>query len=102
MVSDPETAAIRAAVTAPVLGDARAVRGAGTLAARLDGFGRVAGPDVAIVAGPSMVRMYAVFDVDPASHDLSVRVMDESGRMVRMIPPDSIRQMLAAMARYRR
>lgn len=102
MASDPETAAIRAAVTAPVLGERQMARGSTALAARLDGFGRAAGPDVAIVAGPSMVRMYAVFDVDPTSRDLSVRVMDESGRLVRMIPPESIAQMLAAMARYRR
>lgn len=102
MASDPETAAIRAAVTAPVYGENLPARSSTALASRLDGFGRAAGPDVAILAGPTLVRMYAVFDVDPTSRDLSVRVMDDSGRLVRLIPPESVSQMLAAMARYRR
>ncbi len=100
MSSDPESASIRAAVTAPVLGEMRYPAMVG--ASRLDGFARAAGPDVAVVVGAMIVRMYAVFDVDPQSRNLSVRVVDEAGRLVRMIPSDSVSKMLNEMARYRR
>jgi hypothetical protein len=68
---------------------------------RLDAFGRQAGPDVAIATGPVIVRVYAVFEIDPGSQRLRVRVVDDRGHLVRMIPPASVNEMIVTMAKYR-
>ena len=39
--------------------------------------------------------------VDPSTKEMIVSVVDEAGRLVRMIPPDSVAKMIAAMAAYR-
>jgi len=68
---------------------------------RLDDFARRAGPDVALGSGPGIVRVYAIFAVDPETKQLRVRVVDDSGRLIRMIPPESVAEMIAAMNGYR-
>ena len=66
----------------------------------LDAFARQAGPDVAIGSGPAIVRVYAIFAVDPQTNRVRVRVVDDTGRLIRMIPPESVAEMLAAMSGY--
>ena len=67
----------------------------------LDAFAKRAGPDVAVSADAGMIRVHAVFQMDPSTKEMSVSVVDEAGRLVRMIPPDSVAKMIAAMAAYR-
>jgi hypothetical protein len=69
---------------------------------RLDEFARHAGPDVAISSGARAVKVYAIFAVDPDTNRVLVRVVDEAGRLIRMIPPKSVKEMIAAMNRYHR
>ncbi len=69
--------------------------------AHLDDFARRAGPDVAYEKAGVQAQVYAVFNVDPNTHELRISVVDASGRLVRMIPPESVGEMLAAMANYR-
>lgn len=64
----------------------------------VDAFGKLAGPDVTIGLGSSELRVYAVFDVDPETKKVRVKVVDDTGRLIRMIPPESVAAMLAAMA----
>jgi hypothetical protein len=66
----------------------------------LDGFSRAAGPDVAIQTNAGLVRFYAVFEVDPGTQEVRVRVISEAGQLIRIIPPASVREMLAAMGGY--
>lgn len=66
-----------------------------------DAFGRMAGADAAVDAHLSgFVRVYAIFSIDPATNELQVRVVDETGRLIRTIPPETVAAMLAAMAAY--
>ena len=67
----------------------------------LDAFAKRGGPDVAVSTTAGMVRVHAVFQVDPTTREMTVSVVDEAGKLVRMIPPDSVAQMIAAMAAYR-
>jgi hypothetical protein len=67
----------------------------------LDAFARRGGPDVAVKTDDGLVRAHAVFSIDPTTHEMSVSVVDEAGRLIRMIPPDSVAKMIAAMATYR-
>jgi hypothetical protein len=57
-------------------------------------------PDAEILIGEGLVRVHAMFQVDPATKEVHVSVVDDRGRLIRMIPPDSVAQMLAAMASY--
>jgi hypothetical protein len=59
-------------------------------------------PDVEIAVNKAMVRVFAVFQVDPETHEMHVSVVDDEGRLVRLIPPDSVAQMISAMAAYAR
>jgi uncharacterized protein YigE (DUF2233 family) len=63
----------------------------------LDAFARHAGPDVSYGAA----ARYAVFSVDPETHEVRIAIVDEAGRLVRSIPADSVRLMLDSMQRYR-
>jgi hypothetical protein len=63
----------------------------------MDTFNKLAGPDVAISRGSSVVRAYAVFEVDPATHKVRVKVVDDTGRLIRLIPSESVAAMLATM-----
>jgi hypothetical protein len=60
------------------------------------------GPDVEIAVNDAMLRVFAVFQVDPVTHEMHVSVVDEAGRLVRLIPPDSVAQMINEMAAYSR
>lgn len=66
----------------------------------LDDFARRAGPDVAFDSGAQVVRVFAIFIVDPETNRIRVRVMDDAGRLIRMIPPETVGEMIAAMAGY--
>ena len=57
-------------------------------------------PDVEILIGAALVRVHAMFQVDPTTREVRVSVVDDRGRLIRMIPPDSVAQMLAAMTSY--
>jgi len=57
-------------------------------------------PDAEIAIGDTLVRVHAMFQVDPTTKEVHVSVVDDRGRLIRMIPPDSVAQMLAAMASY--
>ncbi len=68
---------------------------------RLDEFSKEAGPDVKIDTPGGPVAMFAVFSVDPDTEEVRVAVVDESGRLVRLIPADSVAEMVNTMAAYR-
>lgn len=70
------------------------------LGSALDAFGRAAGPDAAVDGGDGFVRVYAIFSFDPSTNEVRVRVVDETGRLIRTIPPESVAAMIAAMAAY--
>jgi hypothetical protein len=57
-------------------------------------------PDVEIAIADTMVRVHALFHVDPKTNTVHVSVVDEHGKVVRLIPPESVSEMLAAMAAY--
>jgi FlaG protein len=57
-------------------------------------------PDVEIAIADTMVRVHAMFHVDPKTNTVHVSVVDEHGKVVRLIPPESVSEMLAAMAAY--
>ncbi|HEX8941047.1 MAG TPA: hypothetical protein VF763_12875 [Candidatus Limnocylindrales bacterium] len=67
-----------------------------------DPFARRAGPDVSIRTEDGVVWRQAIFSVDPATHQLQVAIVDQSGRLLRTIPAESIARMLSAMAAYGR
>ena len=56
--------------------------------------------DVEISIANIMVRQHTMFHVDPETNRLQVSVVDDSGKLVRLIPPDSVAQMLQAMSAY--
>ncbi len=59
-------------------------------------------PDVEIAFDKGMVRVFAVFQVDPQTNEMQVSVVDDEGRLIRLIPPDSVAEMISAMAAYSR
>ena len=59
-------------------------------------------PDAEIAIANSLVRVHAMFQVDPKTKEVQVSVVDDRGRLIRIIPPDSVAQMIAAMASYAR
>ncbi len=72
-----------------------------TTPAQRDRFARRAGPDVSFKGPEGLTEVYAVFSVDPDSKQLRVAVVDAEGRLLRMIPPTSVSQMVETMGRYR-
>ena len=57
-------------------------------------------PDAEIAIDGTLVRVHAMFHVDPKTNRVQVSVVDDRGRLIRMIPPESVAQMLEAMAAY--
>ena len=57
-------------------------------------------PDAEIAIANTFVRVHAMFHVDPHTKKVHVSVVDEHGKVVRLIPPESVSEMLAAMAAY--
>lgn len=66
-----------------------------------DGFHKQAGPDVRVNGSAGPVAMFAVFTVNPETDEVQVAVFDDRG-LVRVIPPDSVFQMVTMMRSYRR
>ncbi|MBA3876286.1 MAG: hypothetical protein C0498_05005 [Anaerolinea sp.] len=65
-----------------------------------DAFLKQAGPDVRVNGPAGPLALFAVFTVDPETDEVQVAVFDERG-LVRLIPPDSVSEMIAAMRAYR-
>ena len=65
-----------------------------------DAFARVAGADAALDLELGFVRVYAIFTFEPGTNEVRVRVVDETGRLIRTIPPESVAAMIAAMRAY--
>ena len=65
-----------------------------------DSFARQAGPDVVMSVGGADVRVYTHFSVDPETHEVQVAIVDQAGRLLRMIPPKGVAQMIEAMNAY--
>jgi hypothetical protein len=66
-----------------------------------DRFSKRAGPDVSYKGPEGMTQAYAVFQIDPSSKKLQVTVVDGEGRVLRVIPPRSVTQMIESMNSYR-
>jgi len=66
-----------------------------------DRFAKRAGPDVSFKGPEGVTNAYAVFQIDPTSKQLQVTVVDGDGRVLRVIPPRSVSQMIESMSRYR-
>jgi hypothetical protein len=67
-----------------------------------DAFALAAGPDVRTDGPTGPVAVYAVFSVDAETNEVHVAVIDELGRLVRMIPAKSVSDMIRMMASYAR
>lgn len=67
----------------------------------LDEFAKQSGPDAEVKTASGMVSVHAVFQLDAKTRELSVAIVDADGALIRMIPPDSVARMIAAMATYR-
>jgi hypothetical protein len=77
------------------------VAGPGSVIVALDRFARQAGPDVSMKTQDGLVRVHAVFQMDPSTRELTVSVVEEGGRLIRRIPTESVARMIAAMATSR-
>jgi hypothetical protein len=75
------------------------------------GVAMPSGPAVSVAPSPAppsaersssygLSRYYAVFDLDPLTHEVSLTVVDESGQVLRTIPPSTVSEMLASLRRY--
>jgi hypothetical protein len=67
----------------------------------LDEFAKQGGPDVSVKTASGVVSVHAVFQLDAKTRHVSVAIVNEEGQLVRMIPPESVSRMIAAMAMYR-
>ncbi len=65
-----------------------------------DVLGRRPEPDVAYRSEDGFVRVYAIFSVDPETHEVHISVVDETGRLIRTIPPESVGEMVRSMGAY--
>jgi hypothetical protein len=77
------------------------VRNDGAVTVPLDAFAKRSGPDVKIKTEQGNVSLHAVYQQDPVTKEMTVSLVDESGRLIRMIPPDSVAKMISAMTAYR-
>jgi hypothetical protein len=73
----------------------------GSVAVSLDNFAKRSGPDASIQTAAGVVSVHAVFQLDAKTRELSVMIVGEDGQLIRMIPPESVARMIAAMAAYR-
>jgi len=85
-------------VASRIAGPVRPLRVPGT--GRTDEFSQQAGPDVRVDSPSGPVAMFAVFTVDPETDEVRVAVIDEQGRLVRLIPADSVSEMVSTMRSY--
>ena len=73
----------------------------GSVVVPLDSFAKRGGPDVAVQTDKGLVRVHAIFQVDPTTRQLTVSMIDKASQVIRMIPSDSVSRMIAAMSTYR-
>jgi uncharacterized FlaG/YvyC family protein len=73
----------------------------GSVTVPLDQFAKQSGPDAAVQTAAGVVSVHAVFQLDAKTRELSVAIVSEDGQLIRMIPPESVARMIAAMATYR-
>jgi FlaG protein len=57
-------------------------------------------PDVEIALADTLIRVHTLFRVDPTTNEVKVTVVDDEGQVVRMIPAESVAEMIAAMDSY--
>jgi redox-sensitive bicupin YhaK (pirin superfamily) len=95
---DPEFHVLGSGGTAGATGVAQQP---GTVTIPLDQFAKQSGPDASVQTAGGVVSVHAVFQLDAKTRELSVAIVNEDGQLVRMIPPDSVARMIAAMATYR-
>ena len=81
----------------PGVGAPAAIPVQGTRAQDVDPFAAKAGPDISYRS----TEVYAVFRQDPQTRQMQVAIFDGDGRLLRMIPPASVAQMVATMSAYR-
>lgn len=67
----------------------------------LDQFAKQGGPDARVQTDNGPVNVHVVFQLDDKTHELSVAIVSQDGQLIRMIPPESVSRMIAAMATYR-
>jgi hypothetical protein len=84
----------------PASGVSLPVRGSGKPAPPADVIPGGSTPDAEIAIADTMQRVHAMFRVDPKTREVHVSVVDDAGRVVRLIPAESVSEMLAAMAAY--
>lgn len=85
---------------APVEEAGRVAPRAGVVVA-LDQFAKQGGPDASVQTDNGPVNVHVVFQLDDKTHELSVAIVNQDGQLIRMIPPESVSRMIAAMAAYR-
>lgn len=56
--------------------------------------------DVEVAIADTLVRIHAMFRVDPETSKVHVSIVDDQGRVIRLIPSESVAQMIEAMASY--
>jgi len=88
-------------VSLPGSSPAAAADRAGAKAIALDKFAKQGGPDAAVQTAAGVISVHAVFQLDAKTRELSVAIVSEDGQLIRMIPPESVARMIAAMATYR-
>jgi hypothetical protein len=67
----------------------------------LDAFAKRSGPDATVRTVNGTVSVHAVFQLDDKTRQVTVAIVNEDGKLVRLIPPESVSRMIAAMAMYR-
>jgi hypothetical protein len=67
----------------------------------LDQFAKQGGPDATVQTADGPVNVHVVFQLDSKTHQVSVAIVSQDGQLIRMIPPESVSRMIAAMATYR-
>jgi hypothetical protein len=65
-----------------------------------DDFVDTAGPDIRVDGPDGPTSLSAIFTVDPDTAEVQVAVVDDRGRLVRLIPQDSLSELLITMHRY--
>ncbi len=66
----------------------------------IDGFARAAGPDAEVGGELGFVRVYVIFSFESSTNEVRVRIVDETGHLIRTIPPESVAEMIATMQTY--
>ncbi len=100
MATDDLLPAIQSTALAPLLRPGAPLAPGGATIAQ-DPFAKRAGPDVTVQGSDGLVQVYSLFTVDAETHRVHVAIVDGSGRLIRMIPPESVGQLIDSMNAYR-